>query len=277
PLEAIGSSTTKRLALYRDAITRIRALVPKTKPKDDEKAQLLIRCRSELSDDVVPWLDVCFVLGEKGPSFFPILGTGGNDGRLDFTNNFMQRLADVLPFAISDEPKQEAKAWLKAALFGDTLVSLAKAAVGQFNPGGIGGANGTQGKFEADSRVNPWDFVLMVEGSLLFAGSLARRMGAYSAGRAVFPFSVDSVAVGYGSATASEETTDGSRAELWLPLWQDGCIHAEVRHLFAEGRAQVGRRQAKNAVEFALAANLLGVSRGVYSFARYGFLKRNGL
>src|SRR5262249_18554956 len=69
PLEAIGSSTTKRLALYRDAITRIRALVPKTKPKDDEKAQLLIRCRSELSDDVVPWLDVCFVLGEKGPSF----------------------------------------------------------------------------------------------------------------------------------------------------------------------------------------------------------------
>ena len=52
---------------------------------------------------------------------------------------------------------------------------------------------------------------------------------------------------------------------------------AEVKHLFAEGRAQLGRRQARTAVEFALAVNLLGVSRGVKSFVRYGFLKRNGL
>jgi CRISPR-associated protein Csx17 len=93
----------------------------------------------------------------------------------------------------------------------------------------------------------------------------------------VFPFSVDSVAVGYGSATASEETTDGSRAELWLPLWFDSAGFREVEYLFAEGRAQLGRRQAQNAVEFALAVNLLGINRGIRSFARYGFLKRNGL
>jgi CRISPR-associated protein Csx17 len=43
------------------------------------------------------------------------------------------------------------------------------------------------------------------------------------------------------------------------------------------GRAQLGRRQAKNAVEFVLAVNLLGVGRGISSFTRYGFLKRNGL
>jgi CRISPR-associated protein Csx17 len=224
---------------------------------------------------VVPWLDVCFVLSERGPTFFPLLGTGGNDGRLDFTNNFMQRLTDVLPS--SGRPKENSNDWLRAALFADTLVSLGKSAIGQFNPGGIGGANGTQGRFEADSRVNPWDYVLMIEGVLLFAGSVARRMGANSAGRAVFPFSVESVAVGYGSATVGEETTDGSRAELWLPLWEDECTLAEVRHLFSEGRAQLGRRQARNAIEFALAVNLLGVSRGVTSFARYGFLKRNGL
>ena len=159
----------------------------------------------------------------------------------------------------------------------DTLVELGKTAIGQFNPGGIGGANGTQGKFEANSRVNPWDFVLMIEGALLFAGSVARRLGANSAYRAVFPFSVESVAVGYGSAAASEETTDGSRSELWLPLWSEPATYAEIKHLFAEGRAQLGRRQARNAVEFALAVNLLGVSRGVNSFTRYGFLKRNGL
>ena len=134
-----------------------------------------------------------------------------------------------------------------------------------------------QGNFEAGSRVNPWDFVLMIEGALLFAGSVARRLGVATSSRAVFPFAVDSVAVGYGSATASEETTDGSRAELWLPLWDAPATFGEVRHLFAEGRAQFGRRQARNAVEFALAVNLLGVSRGVTAFARYGFLKRNGL
>src|SRR5262249_39221784 len=84
--------------------------------------------------------------------------------------------------------------------------------------------------------------------------------GVNAAARAIFPFSVESVAIGYGSATASEETRDGSRAELWLPLWEQPATLAEVRHLFAEGRAQLGRRQARNAVEFVLAVNLLGVS-----------------
>jgi len=277
PLDAIADSDSPRLEGYRQAIERIRTFIPKTKPKDEEKDSLLARCRRELADDVLPWLDVCFVLGEDGPRFFPLLGTGGNDGRLDFTNNFMQRVKDVIAFSAKAQAPVDSRAFLGAALFADELVSLGKTAIGQFNPGGIGGANGTQGRFEAGSQVNPWDYVLMIEGALLFAGSVARRLGANSSNRAVFPFTVESVAVGYGSATASDETTDGSRAELWLPMWKTSCTFAEVEHLFAEGRAQLGRRQAKNAVEFALAVNLLGISSGITSFARYGFLKRNGL
>ncbi len=277
PLEAVTDSNSPRLEGYRQAIERIRTFIPKAKPKDEGKDSLLARCRRELADEVVPWLDVCFVLGEDGPRFFPLLGTGGNDGRLDFTNNFMQRVQDVIAFSTKEKLPGDSPSLLAAALFADELVSLGKTAIGQFNPGGIGGANGTQGKFEAGSQVNPWDYVLMIEGALLFAGSVARRLGANSTNRAVFPFTVESVAVGYGSATASEETTDGSRAELWLPMWKTPCTFAEVEHLFAEGRAQLGRRQAKNAVEFALAVNLLGVSSGITSFARYGFLKRNGL
>jgi CRISPR-associated protein Csx17 len=279
PLEAICASTNPTLAEYRNSITTIRGFVPEKKPKDEEKESLLVSCRAALSDEVVPWLDVCFVLGEEGPGYFPLLGTGANDGRLDFTNNFMQRLADVIAFATDGPQPSASTGWLASALFADdpTLTTFEKAAVGQFNPGGIGGPNGVQGHFEASSRVNPWDFVLMIEGALLFAGSVARRLGANTGDRAVFPFTVNSVAVGYGSATASEETTDSSRAELWLPLWDEPAVFAEVRQLFAEGRAQVNRRQAKNAVEFALAVNLLGVSRGVTAFTRYGFLKRNGL
>jgi CRISPR-associated protein Csx17 len=277
PLDAIARSTAERLALYRETIRRIRAFTPKNKPKDEMKESLLLRCRSELGDEIVPWLDVCFSLGERGPSYFPLLGTGGNDGRLDFTNNFMQRLAEVIAFDAGSSAEASSKRCLAAALFADTLSRLGRSAIGQFNPGGVGGANATQGRFEADSRVNPWDFVLMIEGALLFAGSVARRLGANVSGRAAFPFSVASVAVGYGSATASEETIDGSRAELWLPLWRTPAGLGEVRHLFAEGRAQLGRRQARNSVEFALAVNLLGVNRGIASFTRYGFLRRNGL
>jgi CRISPR-associated protein Csx17 len=278
PLDAIRNSSVARLGAYRATIEVVRKLIPQQKPKDEEKQALLTRCRAELPDGVVPWLDTCFALGEDGPSYFPLLGTGGNDGRLDFTNNFFQRLADAIPFKKGTLPSGSA-GWLASALFADDpeLTALGKAAVGQFNPGGIGGANGVQGDFEAGSRVNPWDFILMIEGTLLFAGSVARRLGANAAARVVFPFTVSSVAVGYGSAAASEETTDGSRAELWLPLWNELAGLPEVRQLFAEGRAQVGRRQARNAVEFALAACMLGVSRGVQEFARYGFLKRNGL
>ena len=180
PLVAIETSTSARLADYRNTIAAVRPLVPAAKPKDEDKAALLARCRATVPDAVVPWLDVCFVLGEGGPGFFPLLGTGGNDGRLDFTNNYFQRLADVVPFAHAAAPRRDAEAYLDAALFGDEarrLVALGKAAIGQFNPGGIGGPNGVQGNFEAGSRVNPWDFVLMIEGALLFAGSVARRLG----------------------------------------------------------------------------------------------------
>ncbi len=279
PLDALVASSAGRLTLYRETIGRVRPFVPPGKPKDEGKERLLTQCRAVLPDEVIPWLDTCFVLGEDGPGYFPLLGTGGNDGRLDFTNNFMQRLADIIAFGEGDPQPDDSVGWLADAIFADGLTALGKAAVGQFNPGGIGGANGVQGKYDAASRVNPWDYVLTLEGAIPFAGAVARRLGtdARTNARAAFPFTVQTVAVGYASATASEETSDGSRAELWLPLWEEPAAFREVERLFVEGRAQLGRRQARNSVEFALAIGLLGVGRGVTAFSRYGFLKRNGL
>jgi CRISPR-associated protein Csx17 len=276
-LVAIEQSTSTKFSLYRESIQLVRSIIPTTKPKDDDKEAVLIACRSVVADKLLPWLDTCFVLSEDRPTYFPLLGTGGNDGRLDFTNNFMQRVAEALSLTGSSIKEDETQLMLQSSLFADSLVELAKSAIGQFNPGGIGGPNGIQGKFEADSRVNPWDYILMIEGTMLFAGAVSRRMGASGAGRSVFPFVVDSVAVGYGSSTASEETSDGSRAELWMPLWSMQTSYLEIQHLISQGRAQLGRVQARNAVEFALAVNLLGVDRGIDSFVRFGFLKRNGL
>ena len=45
----------------------------------------------------------------------------------------------------------------------------------------------------------------------------------------------------------------------------------------SEGRAQVGRRPARNGLDFARAVASLGVDRGIVAFQRYGFQVRNGL
>jgi CRISPR-associated protein Csx17 len=276
-VDAIAGSDGPRFDHYRQAIHAIREFLPREKPKDDEKQSLLAMCRARLADEIVPWLDVCFVLGEDSPRYFPLLGTGGNDGRLEFTSNFMQRLQEILGFHANEPPPENSRDLLRSALFRDVITQLDTSAIGQFDPGAIGGPNSTQGAFEGKSLVNAWDYVLMMEGCLLFAGGFSRRNGQTGGGRVVFPFSVDTVAVGYGSATLTEETSDGSRAEIWLPVWSRPFSLRETRHLLSEGRAQVGRRQARNSIEFAMAVNLLGVDRGVESFQRYGFLKRNGL
>jgi CRISPR-associated protein Csx17 len=72
-----------------------------------------------------------------------------------------------------------------------------------------------------------------------------------------------------------EEKT--ARAELWLPLWHQPAQYAAIHHLFAEGRAQVGRRSVENGLDFARAVSSLGVDQGIDAFQRYGFLVRNGL
>jgi len=40
-------------------------------------------------------MDAAIVLLQDRQAYPPVLGTGGNDGRLDFTQNFMQRLLDL--------------------------------------------------------------------------------------------------------------------------------------------------------------------------------------
>ncbi|MGH7272537.1 MAG: type I-G CRISPR-associated protein Cas8g1/Csx17, partial [Polyangiaceae bacterium] len=104
------------------------------------------------------WMDAAMVLSPEGePSWPALLGTGGNDGRLDFTNTAMQRLGDLFDLeSVNGAPVPRAKALLKTALFETPSSALLDAAVGQFLPGSAGGANGTTGP-DAGSRINPWD------------------------------------------------------------------------------------------------------------------------
>jgi CRISPR-associated protein Csx17 len=146
-------------------------------------------------------------------------------------------------------------------------------AIGQFDPGRAGGPNATQG-MEGNSLVNPWDFMLMIEGALLLAGSVARRMAAGQRDKAVFPFTVRPSSVGYGSPTDADTGT--TRGEIWLPIWANLTSVLELRLVFSEGRAEISGKQSRDGVDFARAVAGLGVDRGLTSFVRFGFLKRSG-
>jgi len=279
-IEAIAGSDSPRLNRCRRAIAGavdvLGQLGLTAKPTAEQKPRLVEQLRAQLDDDALVWLDAALALTGDGLRFPPLLGTGGNDGRLEFANNFMQRVAELVlgPPAIQ---------LLRGALFAEPTPGLAKGrAIGQFLPAGVGGANAGAG-FSRDSFVNPWDFVLMLEGALLFAAAVTRRLEAASPGTMAFPFTVRASASGYTSSAGSDEQE--TRDELWLPLWRAPASIVELRALLSEGRAKVRlvgprgvtSRAAATGVDFARAVTGLGVARGLHSFARYGFHVRNGL
>ena len=281
-VRAISSVESDRLEVYRQTIDAIQMLLSdagiKAKPSKAEKALVLARCRSQLSDLAVSWLDAVYTLSAEDPKFMPLLGTGANDGNMDFTCNFMTNLVPALTgVEVGKRPPKrvcldERRAgWLDISVFGEGSGQLVKGSVGQFNPGGIGGPNATVG-FDGSSLLNPWDYVLMMEGTVLFASAAARRLSAQSSSRAVFPFTVaSSMAV-----SGAFEYGESSRAEFWAPLWDQPAVLPELEQLMFEGRAQLGRRQVSNGTDFARAVVGLGTERGVYQFQRYGFLERYG-
>lgn len=277
-ITAISSSSSSRLAPYRAGLQSARGAVAKLglkeKPGVEMKESLLRLCRNTLPEDALGWLDAVLVLGQDGPKYPPLLGTGGNDGRLEFTNNFMQRLLEVIDPA-SGEPAPHAARWLRAALEGSSeMAATAPAPVGQFFPGAAGGANGTSG-FDSPSAINPWDFILMIEGAMLFAAAAVKRLESAGGETLVYPFCVRQTGVGYASAATVDE--NDARCEMWLPLWDQPATLAELGATFGEGRAQVNGRSARHGVDFARAVVSLGVDRGIAAFQRYGFQVRNGL
>lgn len=279
-IQAIENSTTPRLQIYREVIhtarDALRRLGLREKPSKSAKPSLLRLLRASLPDCAVQWVDAAYVLGLDDVSFPPLLGTGAIDGHLEFANNFMQRLCDVLPELGAD--RRESEAWLEAALFGRTDVPLMRASVGQFHPGGVGGPNATQG-VEADSLVNPWDLVLGLEGTLLLAGGAARRYTVDTERgnpRPAFPFTVQASPVGYPTASPFEYEGNAVRAEIWLPVWHRPASYREVAQLLTEGRITWGGRQARTGADVVRAVVGLGVDRGVSEFRRFGFIKRSG-
>ncbi len=234
-----------------------------------DKSRTVQEFRNRCPDALLPWIDATVVLADRQAFFPPMLGTGGNDGRLDFSTNFHERLLEVLDVTTKGHARSLACA--RDLLTGAQSERLASAPVGQFDPV-LAGGQGSSPFGAAGSLVNPWEYVLLVEGALLFASGTVRRHQ-YDAGRAARPFTVSFSPDGTASGAAGEE----SRGEVWVPAWSRPCTLAEIRQLFGEARASWRGRPAQQAVEFYAATRTLGIARGIDEFVRYGLQQRNGL
>jgi CRISPR-associated protein Csx17 len=275
-ISALQEAKAGRFSDYRMAIETSRKVLESLqlseKPDGDMKYMLLSALRSELPEKALDWLDAAVVLTEDSPKYPPLLGTGGNDGRLDFTNNFMQRITELID-TDSGKPQPHAIGNLRQALFGEAEPGLKKAAIGQFSPGNAGGANQQSG-FSSDALINPWDFILMIEGAILFAASTSRRFGGSAQGALSYPFTVRPTGSGAGNAVLGDE--GNARAEIWMPLWSSGCTLGELKSILSEGRVTVGKKPARDGLDFVRAVSSLGIDRGISAFQRYAFMMRSG-
>jgi CRISPR-associated protein Csx17 len=238
-----------------------------------KEMMLIPNCRATWRGPHAEWLSAAVVLDENNrPEWPSLLGTGGNDGNLDFTNNFMQRLGELFDLRSADgRALSGSPALLANALWSIPVDRLSSTAIGQYQPGAAGGANSSTGT-GGDSLINAWDFVLMMEGSLFFSARATRRLDPGAVSRASAPFAIRPHAAGFASPGAEK----AQRGEQWMPLWSQPAKFAEVGALFGEARIQLKRETANRPIDAAAAIARLGVARGVKSFTRFGYLERNG-
>lgn len=237
------------------------------------KARLMADLRARWGDEGQQWVDAAVGLDEtqkKGFEFTSLFGSGGNDGRMEFTRNLRRHLNAIFDID-TGRARETAADRLRAVVLGTPTNLLLNESVGQFLPGRAGGTNMGAGFF-GGAAVNPWEFVLMLEGAVALVAGMTRR-GDVGRARVSSPFWVEAASAGFGSASELEGST---RGEQWLPLWSHPLQYGELVELIREGRAQVGRRQTTRAGDLVRATARLGLARGIDSLQRFAYLERNG-
>ncbi|MDE0441141.1 MAG: type I-U CRISPR-associated protein Csx17, partial [Gammaproteobacteria bacterium] len=242
-----------------------------TADKDGDKTRIQTAVQRTLNR--IPFYRSAVIdVGGKKPAYPSIWGSGGNDGAIDFTARYMENLLRVL-----DPENAQSAALLSSSLTGSRVKGLLggqRGKVGQFIPGGAGGANSVNGPGTQDDTVlNPWDFVLMLEGAVCFSSHVSRQSPSHSS-QTASPFAVGACGAAYPSASTDDERS--LRGEQWMPLWSRPSTYGELRRLFAEGRAQISSKTAQEPLDLARAVRRLGTARGVSTFQRYGYIERNG-
>ncbi|MFI5398997.1 MAG: type I-U CRISPR-associated protein Csx17 [Candidatus Binatia bacterium] len=278
PVAAIERSKAARLKTLREAVHAARKLLVgrNSKPSPgQEKDGLVAKFVSNVRGPFERWLGSAVALVEARPGasatrYPALLGTGGNDGNLDYTDQFLRQLP-LLMALDTGEPTAVSTLWLRASFWAVSVAGLTYGASGrQFDPGGAGGSNLGAG-FSGRSALNPWDYILSLEGTVLFRVAVTRSSDSRSP-RLAAPFATVSVAAGCASISDAE----AGEEEQWFPIWHAPATLREIQAVLAEGRATLGRARASDSVDFVRAVARLGVQRGVSHFVRVGYEVRNG-
>ena len=260
----------KTIGEYAKILTKIRTEVKKSE-RSSGKNEIVQACRDRLGTGALEWIDAAVIIANDGTlSWPPVLGSaGGNEGRLDYTNTFMENIRLLL---IENSNPEDSIALLNNSLFGERVDAFAIQSTGQFDPGRAGGSNQGFGIEQKKFPTNPWNFILTLEGAIVWSSSIGQKNSADKKGFLKSPFTVRGKPVGNLAQNDGKKT----RAELWAPVWQNPLQFPELRAFFGEGRSAVGRKSAVDTLGFAEAVTSLGIDRGVTEFIRHDLLKRRG-
>lgn len=249
---------------------------------DLSDAQLLRGLRNRLqSSSALKWLDAVGMSASRSRNYdsvrwFPILASGGGEASGQYIVNHQLRLKSALL-----EDQKQSRLRLKASLVARNLIGALEAnSMGaMYYPSLMKVPNAGQDFLpNPQRRVNPWDFILLLEGTLVWSMAATRRTGITSE-RASFPFYCLS-SFG-GSMTIGPKEVEGAEnsiahGELWCPTWSTPSTLSEIQRIFGEGRIQVGDKVCTRSLDFALAMTGLGTDRGIQAFHRYSLLERSG-
>lgn len=249
---------------------------------DITDAHLLRTLRNRMQSSVgLKWLDAVGLSASRSknddvPKWFPILASGGGEASGQYIVNHQQRLKTAL---LDDQDRSHEQ--LKACLFAENRIGALEAnAMGaMYYPSLMKVPNAGQGFLsDPQRRVNPWDFILLLEGTLVWSLAATKRKGVTTE-RASFPFYCrgsfgGTTMIGPKEVEGAEKSI--AKGELWCPTWTGPCTLSEIERIFGEGRIQVGDKPVSRSLDFALAMSGLGVDRGIEAFYRYSLLERSG-
>jgi CRISPR-associated protein Csx17 len=233
------------------------------------------------ADEDVLELLVAHVVPTARLNFNPLLGTGGNAGKRDFSAGWEKAITSLAspveskgagknrrktPLgrrSTTPEDADQRPVELKALLLGTpTTWTLEKLNAASWFSDANKLYNSGQEPFR-EGRISPWAMALACEGLTFLAGGTSRRLGTRTRAVGAFPF------VTRAAAPSVSGEAGRDLAEVWAPLWERPMTVPETRTLFARGRAEVAGRGALTPSAFATAITRRGVDAGIREFRRF--------
>ncbi len=254
----------------KEPLNYLGTIVKNYEDKILKKDLLIIELRSKLEDSAIEWIDTCTMINNKNEKITaPLLGSGGNEGNFDYGYTFMDDIYNVLVKFKNNESRN----LLQNSIFGCNSEYLKDTNIGKFDPGRAGGYNQGNGIENKKFYMNPWDFIFLMEGIMLWSNSMGRKYGSNRNNYLMSPFTVKSFPAGYPSAS---DVDLNKSSETWIPVWPNKTHLAELKTLFNEGKVVFSGKIASNGLEFIEGIKSLGIDRGINEYVRYLNVLRRG-